>query len=92
MTDPIYEYVKGEGWVPRSSVIVTLGCGTTVRLEKRNPEPGEKFGVFPSMVRLEEYLIDIRSNSRDYRYSYYSIACSKPDPDSQYFYITLVPV
>lgn len=47
MSDPIYKYVKGEGWVAstyKTSLECTLGDGTRVRLEYRKPEIGERYG------------------------------------------------
>lgn len=40
MTEPIYTYVKGKGWLVCSST-VTMHCGTLVNLEKRKPNIGE---------------------------------------------------
>ncbi len=40
MTDPVYNYVKGQGWVigpDVDSVTVTLKCGRLCRIEFRNP-------------------------------------------------------
>lgn len=45
MAEPIYEFVKGEGWVVRNteSAVVTMRCGTVVRIEKRTPQRGEYY-------------------------------------------------
>jgi hypothetical protein len=43
MSEPTYEYVKGVGWVAGYDEIVTLACGTTVRVEHRPPDPGERY-------------------------------------------------
>lgn len=45
MTEPIYSYVRGQGWVPRviEGQEFTLLCGTRVRIEKRLPEAGERY-------------------------------------------------
>jgi len=43
MTEPIYEYVRGTGWVIETPEILTLRCGTKVRLEVRTPREGERF-------------------------------------------------
>lgn len=40
--EPTYEYVRGQGWVPSVGQIVTMECGTKVRLEIRDPRPGER--------------------------------------------------
>lgn len=42
--EPIYQYVKGQGWVVGPSVPcrdIRLACGTKVRIELRKPNPGE---------------------------------------------------
>lgn len=39
--EPIYEFVKGKGWVPRTGLIVTMRCGTRVKLELRPPKEGD---------------------------------------------------
>lgn len=47
MTEPLYEYVKGKGWVvvvkTVKSVLATMNCGTEVRIEARPPNMGELF-------------------------------------------------
>jgi hypothetical protein len=43
MTEPIYNYVKGEGWVLTLENLITMACGTVVRLEYRRPVLGEYF-------------------------------------------------
>lgn len=40
MTEPTYEYVKGEGWVIGAN-IYTMTCGTSVRIHFRAPETNE---------------------------------------------------
>lgn len=40
MSEPLYSYVKGSGWVPVTNV-VTMYCGALVRLEMRFPENDE---------------------------------------------------
>ena len=42
MTEPIYEYVKGEGWVIINNT-VTMKCGTVVSYEIRNPKANEDY-------------------------------------------------
>jgi hypothetical protein len=50
VTDPIYVYEPGNGWVVQSHcAIVQMACGTTVRLELRAPKPGERY-----MARYKE--------------------------------------
>lgn len=43
--EPTYEYVKGQGWViqPNDNHIITMQCGTRVRLESRPPKSGESY-------------------------------------------------
>lgn len=44
MTEPIYTFKKGEGWVIQlfESFETYMSCGTHVRLERRTPNPGER--------------------------------------------------
>lgn len=42
MTDPVYEFIKGEGWVPSRGIHVTTLNGVKFRLELRAPVPGER--------------------------------------------------
>jgi hypothetical protein len=42
-SEPTYEYVKGVGWVASYDEIVTLACGTVVRVEHRPPDRGERY-------------------------------------------------
>lgn len=41
--EPTYEYIKGKGWVLQSNTVVTMQCGTVVRIVPRNPNPGERW-------------------------------------------------
>ncbi len=42
MTEPVYEYVKGQGWVVTSFPVHVFVCnGYTVRAEARPPQEGE---------------------------------------------------
>jgi hypothetical protein len=43
VTEPTYVYIKGEGWLVETAPVVTMGCGTKVRLELRNPKEGEHY-------------------------------------------------
>jgi hypothetical protein len=43
MTEPIYNYVKGEGWVASHSHVVTMACGKVVTLEFRPPLGNEYY-------------------------------------------------
>lgn len=45
MNEPIYEFVKGKGWVVQTLSIITLGDGTRVSIEQRLPLPGEFYWV-----------------------------------------------
>lgn len=36
-----YFYIKGKGWVPVETREITMACGKRVRLEMREPNPGE---------------------------------------------------
>lgn len=37
MNEPIYQFVKGQGWIPTDGDIVTLSDGARVKLECREP-------------------------------------------------------
>lgn len=41
MTDPIYNFVPGQGWVV--TPFLTMKCGTKVTYEFRFPKKGERF-------------------------------------------------
>lgn len=41
MSEPIYSYVKGQGWVVHPGILATMKCGTLVRLEPRKPRSHE---------------------------------------------------
>jgi hypothetical protein len=46
MTEPNYEYVKGQGWVVCNFIqgpVITMRGGRKVRLEFRNPVKGERY-------------------------------------------------
>lgn len=45
MTDPIYTFIKGTGWVVTTveMIDVTMRCGTKVRIERRAPSVGENY-------------------------------------------------
>jgi hypothetical protein len=42
VNEPIYEFVKGQGWVVNPPTIVTMRCKARVKIEIRDPEPGER--------------------------------------------------
>ena len=43
--EPTYEYIKGQGWVLANhpSGVISLACGTVVRITMRKPLPGEYY-------------------------------------------------
>jgi hypothetical protein len=41
MTEPLYTFIKGQGWVLQYPRTVTMHCGTVVTIEMRKPKPGE---------------------------------------------------
>lgn len=46
MTEPIYSYVRGQGWVvlpEYRTAFAIMQCGTKVRLEDREPNLGEQY-------------------------------------------------
>lgn len=42
MSDPVYIFKPGEGWIPSYNVF-TMACGTIVTLEFRAPKGGERY-------------------------------------------------
>jgi hypothetical protein len=54
MSEPIYEYVKGQGWVvgQQEWVYAEGRCGRKFRIVKRKPELGEIY-VYSSKMDLE---------------------------------------
>ncbi len=74
-TEPIYSYVKGQGWVINPLEVFTLSCGTKIVLEERWPEPGECFVIKDDREDYEYYLSDLRKNgTKRYRYEWYQKA------------------
>jgi hypothetical protein len=43
MSEPIYSFVKGQGWTTAPQHDVIMICGTKVRLEFREPQPGDRY-------------------------------------------------
>lgn len=41
--EPLYEFIKGKGWVATVPAVVTLRCGTVVRLEFRPAKKDEMY-------------------------------------------------
>lgn len=72
--DPIYEYIKGKGWVAQSN-LVTMDCGTEVRYEIRKPRP----------LSEERYLRLEKSNHPEIDISilsmfrFWSLSCARGD-------------
>ncbi len=65
MTKPVYEYVKGQGWVANStfSEILTMSCGTRVTIELRAPEVGECYNCHTEDTR-ENLILRIQQGYR----------------------------
>lgn len=59
MTEPTYEYIKGQGWVVFNGEIheVTNQWGTW-HLENRLPKPGERYAMFAKSD--EKYVLEDR--------------------------------
>lgn len=89
MTEPNYEYVKGQGWVVSSSTIVFMKCGTRVRLEFRDPERGEHH-----MCCNKKVLDPLKLFLERCSYQYYEdrIVCREGSASGIYTYCVLVPV
>lgn len=43
MTEPVYNYVRGQGWIVQYPTIITMLDGLTAYLEYRRPEIGERY-------------------------------------------------
>jgi hypothetical protein len=41
--EPVYNYVKGQGWVPSFGTVVTMRCGTVIRIEIRKALKHERY-------------------------------------------------
>lgn len=89
MTEPLYEYVKGKGWVIHDNTTLTMRCGTVVRWERRMPESHERSRSFYSSRSLEECLEILKiKHFRDCH-----IGIRDVDYDSyEYQYFVLIPV
>ncbi len=86
MTEPIYEYTKGQGWQVHTGIPITMSCGTKVVLEFREPSLGEPYDIF--YIPQGEITRDIKT----YRFEYVSILTQddydyyhdSPDPERKW--------
>lgn len=80
--EPIYEFVKGKGWVSCTSNVITMRCGTRVRLELRIPREGEHWdagdgseyaslGTWEASAKLTSFTW--LSKGPDSHYKYYCV-------------------
>ncbi len=64
MTEPVYEYVKGEGWVIRTIVSASGTVGKQkVTIEKRFPEIGEYYTSYSSETTPQDVLDSLQRDS-----------------------------
>lgn len=83
--EPIYEYVKGEGWKPIPRHNVVLRCDTNCSLERRTvTSPGERYFVFYRW-RDFEYVKDSLKQKRLADANY---RIREEDPDYYYYVVT----
>lgn len=96
MSEVTYEYVKGSGWVPSSGVVVKLACGTMVRVERREPEPGESFWLVGKKSSIQrDYGLDLEGVGKaliDYGYTLRAFFSGDFVADPLYECFTLVPL
>jgi hypothetical protein len=55
--EPIYEFVRGVGWITNKPLdnVVTMLCGTKVRLELKRPGPGDLWDASYNHKSLEDW-------------------------------------
>jgi hypothetical protein len=95
--EPIYEYVRGTGWVPYDGSVVTLKCGTKVRVETRLPQNGERYwAIWHSSTVEREYGLTVEGISRWLTDTWFSNASycnvSVEEEDARFKCFVLVPV
>lgn len=93
MTEPIYSYVPGKGWLaePRDTTTYKLGCGTVVRLEFREPNSGEYYTAYSEH---ESWLYHFKLQPQGYQYKFFRLKDGPRDYtiSSDAIYVTVVPV
>lgn len=63
MNEPIYEFVKGQGWVIAPQNIIVIGCGTRVRVEFRTPNEGELCYAYSPTSRFDRWSVEDKLTS-----------------------------
>ncbi len=88
----MYTYVKGKGWVIETirSIVITMRCGTKVRLEERKPEIGERYERYGAQNPMSD--AEILRFQKSYEFFYCSIVKSSIPLLDYYYYITVIPV
>ncbi len=69
--EPIYEYIKGQGWLPQVSEVFTLHDGYKVMFIKRLPKAGERYGSFDYDTDFQQYIKSVRKMDYHYEYRHY---------------------
>jgi hypothetical protein len=95
MTEPIYEYVKGQGWILNhvESFELELYDGRA-KFEFRKPNLGEKCARFSSVGERDQYILDLKRHPRSYEIEYYPIWDSEDTYYTEYYteFLTLIPL
>ena len=84
--EPLYEYVKGEGWKPVSRNLVTLACGTVVTVErKETTEIGERSFTYYRYRTFDEVLSLMAKKRLDHS----NLSARYEDEDYFYYVVTI---
>lgn len=90
--EPIYSYIKGQGWVVADETIVTMYCGTRVRIELRKPNPGEGWCWTYADWNLEKWKEWAPANKlEDFKCYVPGFKCDPP-PNMKVSWVTFIPV
>lgn len=86
--EPLYVYVKGQGWIVKPKLLVQDQSGRMLRLEKRPPKKGERF--FHGYGCDEKHDARNMQHASQFRYEQFSQCIVDFDEDE--YCITLVVV
>jgi hypothetical protein len=74
--EPVYVYVKGQGWVPTTYPVFTMRCGTVVQVIPKVPEEGQAYSYVmkhraekPWVLNGELNLQAFVDHYKNYRYT-----------------------
>ena len=99
MSEPIYSYVKGQGWIPGNDWLVAIdktGKSWRIHQQKEQPKPGDYFIRVNNNLNFSYYTIGEGINLEkiiDYIASQRSFSKA---PDTYYYsshdYVIMVPI